>query len=75
MTEACDGTRARTDTIHDRGIEFRFAVMGQHGTTASVELWIVFQQTNRLGDGVEARAATLEERVSRIQRCGQSRKI
>jgi hypothetical protein len=34
--------------------------MGQHGATARIELRIVFQEPYRLGYGVEARAATLE---------------
>jgi hypothetical protein len=57
VREARDRTCGERPALHDRGIELGATSTGEHGTTASVEVRIVFEHLDRAGDRIEARAA------------------
>ena len=65
---ACDRPGLERFAIHDRGVEFIFALGGEHRAAPGVEQGIVLEHAHRRGHGIERRAALVEHRAARAQR-------
>ena len=54
--------------VHDRGVEFVGAFIGEHGATPGVEMRIIFEHADRRFDGVERTAALFQDGRPRFER-------
>lgn len=63
-----DGSGPRAAAVHDGGVEFRVTIVAEQRAPAGVELQVVFHGAHRRLDGIEARAAALEDGVTGVER-------
>ena len=63
-----DRAGAQGRAVHDRGVEFVVAVIGEHRALAGVEARRVLEYEDRLGDRIHAAAAAFQHRVAGIER-------
>jgi hypothetical protein len=67
MTHGRHGPCSLLAAVHDRGVELRGPLAGQRRAAAGIEELVVLEGTHGGSDGIETRAALLEDGVSEVE--------
>jgi hypothetical protein len=66
--EPGDGPGLPPGAVHDRRIQFDFALLGQHASAPGVEAYVLLEQTRRRLDRIHGASAIRQDRRAGVQR-------